>query len=419
LLETKLAVAQTSYGGGTVRQQGQVQAQGSQEVRGSSGGSFLYVVPTFSVYERYDSNIYRQGGRQISDFVTDIRPGARANYSGDLIDGTLTGSVLSGIYARNPGLNYVGVSAMFDAELDKITRRMARGLGVSVRDSVTYYPEQPAFATAESPESDFTRGIQAQRSNSLSNTSMVQGTYAMTPLTQLNASYSFQSRRFLGKPYSSDPSIPPIALFNTTVQAISAGPVYQVLPNHSIGASYAYREIAFEPSTGSGPGRSSVIHGGMITWRSGLTRELTAEISPGVSVSTSTPDNLIWTMRASVQWVDQNKSATVSYSRGLYPSFYAQAGLLLSNVVSGTFTLSFASGWSATLGANYGQNTQTGQTSLRFESVVATGSLRYTFYPGLVATITGSQGNFTLEQTSSTLKYDRQVGMIGLTAEWN
>jgi len=299
-----------------------------------------------------------------------------------------------------------------------MTERVVRGLKLSLSEAVTYYPEQPAFITPESPESDFTRGIQARRNNSLNNVTRAQGSYAITPLTQLNASYSFQTRRYLGQPSTSDPSVP-LELFNNTIHSVSAGPMYSITPSHAIGASYAYRQMLFESTTGARASSSSVIHGGSMIWQSTLSRELSAEIAPGISILASIPDRLIWTMRAGLRWHGDRTAVAISYTRGLYPSFFAQAGVLVSNVVGATLTYSLTSQWSVVLGGNYAHNTRTGQVDLQFESIGVNGALRYTIYPGITMSVVGRHGDFTIENSGSTFNYDRQMGMVSLSAEWN
>jgi hypothetical protein len=400
-------------------QQVPAQGGGSQAVRGSSGGSSIRVVPTLSVSERYDSNIFAGAGRQASDFVTDIRPGARVNYSSDLVEGTFSGSAMSGIYARNPELNYVGANVAFNAILDKMTERVIRGFKLNLTEAATYYPEQPGFVTPDSPESDFTRGIQARRNNSLTNNTTAQGSYEMTPLTQLNVNYSFQTRRFIGNPSSNDPSTP-IPQFNNTVHSISAGPMYQISPAHSVGTSYVYRQMTFGTTTGASASSTSVIHGGMVTWRSALSRELTAELSPGVSILTSSPDRpIIWTMRAGFRWQDRRVAGSIFYTRGTFPSYLAQATVLVSNLVTATFTYTVSDQWSVGLGANYALNTQADQGSLQFKSIGINGTIRYSFYPGMSLSVIGSHGDFTIDQPGVSLNYDRQTGIVALTAEWN
>lgn len=399
-------------------QQVPAQGGGSQAVRGSSGGSSMRVVPTLSVSERYDSNIFNGAGSQVSDFVTDIRPGARMNYSNDLVEGTFSGSAMSGIYARTPELNFVGANVAFNVTLDKMTERIVRGLKLGLAEAVTYYPEQPGFVTPDSPESDFTRGIQARRNNSLTNVTTAQGSYTMTPSTHFNASYSFQTRRFIGQPSSSDPSVP-IALFSNTTHSVSAGPMYQLSPSHTIGTSYVYRQMSFGDTTGTNARPPSVIHGGMMTWRATISRELMGELSPGVSIQTSSPGRPIWTMRAGFRWQDSRTAVSIFYTRGLFPSYYAQASVLISNLVSVAVSYTLSDQWSVGLGANYALNTQAEQGNLRFESFGFNGTLRYSFYPGMSLNVTGSHGDFTIDQLTDSRRFDRQTGMVLFTAEWN
>jgi len=421
LSKADLTMAQTSYERGEGGQ-GPAQTEGSQGMRGSSGGSSVHAVPTITVSERYDSNILllRTAGAQRSDYVTDIRPGARVTYSSDLVDGTLTGNAISSIYVNNPGLNYVGAQAGFNATLDKIAERVIRGFGLRASGSVLYYPEQPAFITPESLQSDFARGIQARRNNALSNNSTIQGTYAVNPLVQLTSSYSFQAMRFLGQPDYSDPNAS-IPLFDITTHGMSVGPSYHISPNHTIGASYTYRQVTIGSSTSgiTSGGRSFSIHGANATWSSALNRELRVEISPGASLASQVPDRLFWTISASLRWLGQQNSASLSFTRGLYPSYYGEASLLISSVVGASYSYKFSDKVSVALGANYAVNTRTGQTSLRYESVGVNGTLRYDLGQRIFATLTGSHGDFTVEQAGSTFKYDRQTGMLTLSAEWN
>jgi hypothetical protein len=413
----EVAMAQTPYGGGTVQQR-PAQTQGNQEVRGSSGGSSLRVIPRVTVSERYDTNVLNIAGSRVSDFVTDIRPGASMEYSNDLVEGVLTGTAMSSVYARHPGLNYLGASVNLGATLDKTTERMVRGLKMNLSEAATYYPESPAFITPLSPESDFTRGIQAVRQNSLTNITTAQSTYQMTPLTEFNASYSFQVRRYIGQPQSSQSGVP-IALFNNTVHLVSAGPTYRVSESHTIGTSYVYRQVSIEPASGrSAQSLTSVIHAGVVTWKSILSRELSAGISPGFAIVAGSSD-VVWTMRAGLQWQDSKSAAEITYSRNVYPSYFVQAALLISDMVGATYSYRLSSKWRVGGGANYAVNTSTGQLNLRFESRTFNGMLEYSFYPGMTVSATGSHTEFTIDQPGVVAGFNRQIGMVSLTMEWN
>lgn len=401
----------SAQGGGS-QSIGQASPSGEAVARGSSGGSSIRVVPTMTVSERYDSNV-RLTTPAVSDYVTAIQPGARVEYRDDLVQGTLTGGFRSEVYARNPELNYVGANGSMVANLDNAVGRMVRGLGLRVTDSMMYTPQPLAFVTPEAPESSLFHGIQVGRNNTLTNAAIFQGSYAITPSAQLNASYSHSMRKFLDQPGSGNNG----ALFNTIIQTFSTGPQYQITPTQLIGASYQYQHFSSEPNTG-GIGAVTVVHGGMVTWKSSLTRELTLSISPGVSLLTSNPDKPRYTMLGSLQWSDGRTTAGLFYVRSVRPGMYINSSNVLSDVVTASLSQNLTSEWSVSAQSSYAANTSIGQTPLRFESFSETGSLNYAFYPGMVATASITYLHFRIEGTQNQ-EYDRQIAMVSVRADWN
>lgn len=424
MAQTKSAAS--DEGSGSVQQQGgQPNTQGTQgsvggtggapSVRGSSGGASVRVIPSIAVSERYDSNVLFSP-QPLSDYVTSIRPSARVEYRDDLVDGALTGGINSEVYVRNPGLNYVGFSSALDAKLDKLISRLVRGVGVQVVDSVMYTPQPPAFVMPEASPTSFIRGVQAARNNSLSNAGSILSTYSMTPLAQLNASYSHQMLRFLGGTSSGIGG----GLFNSTVQSITAGPEYHITRNQSIGASYQYQHMAIEPSTGRGVGLVQVIHGTMVTWKATPTRELTVEVSPGVSIVTSIPEKPQWTAQALVQWGNGKTDVQLTYSRGIYPSFFLGAAALISNNVTLALSQNFSSEWRVTSQTDYALNSSVGGLgNLRFESYGETVSVNYAFSRGMVASVSGTYNHFSYSAGASEIQFPRQTAMFTLTKRWN
>lgn len=179
------------------------------------------VSPYITVAERYDSNVLFLPTDVQQDFVTNISAGARANYQGDLVAGTLRGGFTSEVYALNPGLNYIGANATLNAVLDKAVGKVVHGLGLTLTDTVTYTPQPQAWLTAEVPANSFISGIQTYRNNTLTNVSNALSTYALSPSDDLKASYSYQMIRFFDTG-----SVVPGAiggLFNTDVHTFTAG----------------------------------------------------------------------------------------------------------------------------------------------------------------------------------------------------
>ena len=416
---------------GSQERPGSAQGAGSQSIgqaspggsaiaiRGSSGGSSVRVVPFITISERYDSNI-RLTTPKVYDYVTAILPGARMEYRNDLVEGTLTGALRSEVYVRNPELNFVGTSASIVANLDNAVGRMVRGFRLGLTDSMTYSPQPLAFVTPEAPETSLYYGIQVGRSNTLTNAANIQGSYAITPLAQFNASYSNQLRKFLDPPTSGNSG----SLFNTAIQSFLAGPQYQVTPNQLIGASYQYQHFTSEPATG-GLGNVTVVHGAMVKWQASLTRELTIDVSPGVSILDNEPEKPRYTMRGSLQWRKSETAAGLSYVRAILPGMFISSGTLISNVVTTSLSQGLTSEWRVSAQLSYAKNEtitnneSIGQSSLQFESFAQSCSLDYTFYPGMAASVSVSNFNFSISGTDNNRQYDRQTAMISLRTEWN
>ena len=382
-------------------------------LRGSSGGSFTNIAPYMSVSERYDSNILFTPNK-MSDYVTNIRAGARTQYRNDVVDGTLTGGLIGEVYARNPGLNYVGTDANINANLDNAVGWMIRGLGLTVMDSFMYTPQPPAFITPEVPPSSFIRGIQIARNNTLMNNANVMSTYAMSPLAQFNVSYSHQMMKFLDQIERAG------ALFDTTVQSLTAGPEYHLAPTQSIGASYQYQYMLFEPSGGGGGGGSSaVIHGGGGIWKGAFSRELTAEVSPGIAVVTNNPGDLQWTARALLQWSDGRTTAGLSYTRGLFPSYFINASALISDNVSVSLSKRLNSQWNISAQFDYANNRSLPPADLRFESFGQTVVVNYDLFQGLVVSASLSYNYFVYGTGGAEVSVSRETAMLSLRKQWN
>lgn len=394
-------------------------SQAGSVIRGSSGGSFSRIVPIVTFSERYDSNVFFSPDK-VSDFVTNISPGGRVEYRNDLVDGSLLGTGVLETYVRNPELNYIGASAVLAATLDKLVGKMVRGLGLSISDSVLYSPQPQAFVTPTAPQTSFLRGIQTVRNNYLTNTGNLLGVYAMTPMVQLNASYTHSIMKFFNQTFPSETGALGAALFDTTVQMVSAGPEYHFSATDSLGASAVYTTMAFEPNTGLGPGFGMATQGVMMTWKSAFTREWSVEISPGVSYVSSLPGTPIWTMSGTLRWSDARTTASVMYTRGIYPSYYLSAGALVSSVVNAGLSYNLSGQWSVSGTANYGYNESIGmRQDLKFESYDATVAVNYTFYRGMTASLSIMQGNYIYGLVGSEVKFDRQAAILYLTAEWN
>ena len=388
--------------------------QSSASMRGSSGGASLRVVPSITGSQRYDSNVLLST-QKLYDYVTNIRASTRVQYKDDLVDGAVTGGLVSEVYARNPSLNYVGADASFSAILDQVVKRIVPGLGLRISDSVRYSPQQPAFLTPQAPVTSFTYGLQAVRNNSIVNAANILGEYAITPLAHVNVSYSHQMMRFLNE------AIPGLSggLYNTTIQSLLVGPEYRIAPTQSIGVSYQYQQMSFEPSSGTAPGLTQIVQAATVKWTTLLTRELTAEISPGIAIVSSFSGGLEWTMNGRMQWSDGKTTAGLSYIRGASPGYYLAGSALINDTVTVSLAQNITNQWSIFSQSNYATGRALGGVTFKFESFGETIGVNYAFYPGMVAGVTATYNSFTFHQLGQETQFDRQAFMLSLSAEWN
>src|SRR5688572_6173894 len=76
------------------------------------------IMPTLTIAERYDSNVFFIAGGNLQDYVTTVTPQVRVEHTGRLITGTLTGTLTGEHYAKNSGLDYIAPSAAINLNLD-------------------------------------------------------------------------------------------------------------------------------------------------------------------------------------------------------------------------------------------------------------------------------------------------------------
>ena len=386
---------------------------------GSSGRPPSMVVPFLFVTERYDSNVLLQPTNVIADYVTNITAGARVNHSGDMVVTTLSGGFTSEVYALHPGLNYIGTNGTLNLGLDNAVGKVVRGLRLSISDTVVYTPRLQGWLTPEAQPNSFVSGVQTYRTNSLTNISNVLSAYALSPVDQIRASYSYQMLKF----YNTETLGSGVTggLFNTNVHIFSTGLEHNINPTDSIVVSYQYQHMLFELNTG-GPVFDVAVNGAMVTLKKSITREWSAEVSPGAAIVSNVPEGPQWTMQAALRWNDARLSSGVAYNRSIVPGFFVAGAAMVNNIVSLFLSRNITSQWNIGAQANYGlsNSLSSANGSIGFESYGGRGFVNYGFYPGFVASVIGTYDKFTFNTAGSgNQSMDRQTVMLSLTAEWN
>ncbi|HEU5406649.1 MAG TPA: hypothetical protein VFU48_02710, partial [Nitrospira sp.] len=295
-----------------------------------------HIVPSISVAERYDSNVYFGRGANLEDYVTTVMPQLKLSHRGQWVDGVINGGAIGAIYAKNSNLNYVGGNGTVDLNLDGAMNRLVQGLGLRVGDSIYYAPQLPAYGVPSSAAQGnelFVRGLQAQRANAFRNTATVQGSYSLSSWMSVTSTYTDQRLRF-GEPITAPSGSAQGRLLDTDFQTVASGPIIKLSPSDTLSLVHLYQHATFR--TGGTQGFFS-IQGASGKWSRLMTPTLQATVEGGFVVINPS-SNVQPTGAVSLKWQGEYTTALVSYSRVITPSFLFLSTPLLSQVVSGTVT---------------------------------------------------------------------------------
>jgi hypothetical protein len=380
----------------------------------TAGVPVWQVIPSITVSERYDSNVFFvTTGQNLEDYVTTVVPQLKVVHSGRLIQGDIHGGVTGEQYVNNPGLSYIAPNGGFVANLDGMVQQWIPKASLQLSDDFVFTPRPPAFLAPEAgnvaPDA-FVRGIQTQRANSISNMGTAAGAYALSPTAAFQTSYMHQFIRF-GNTFA-DPVFG--SFFDTTFQTVTAGPQIQVSPRDTMTLFYQYQQGNF---VGGGFGSGFYTHGGLAGWKRALTPSLTGSLSAGAAVVN--PGNSLQYMGdVGLEWKHQSTTATARYSRAITPSFFIGGLPLLSQVATALVSHQASDVVSLFVGADYAQNESVPNPLLSFTSAAGRTGVNYLFSRLVTATLTYSYSQFGYRFQGSDAEFDRHAVMLTVKVEW-
>jgi hypothetical protein len=377
------------------------------------------IIPSITLSERYDSNVFFVPGVNLEDYVTRVSPQLRVVHKRSLVEATVGGGVTAEAYVKNPGLNYVAANGLVDLNLDGAMNELVRGLGLRISDTFYYTPQPPSFAApvggSQVPEA-FVRGIQAQRANSRTNAGTVEATYSISRDLDFLSTYRDQRIQF-GNAFAAPSGTQNFntSFIDTTFQTVTSGPVYRISPLDKVSLSHVYQKGTFEFG---GQTTDFSTQGAIAGWTRSLTPTLTAQVQGGFAVL-SISNDVQPLAGASLAWEGRNTDLTISYTRVIIPSFLFVATPLLSQVVSGTATHHFTQPLSLSFTANYALNESIPDRSLlKFESYSATPSINYKLSQDMTLSLSYTYSQFFQTFLSQDFRFNRNVVMLSLYAEW-
>lgn len=378
------------------------------------------IIPSLTIAERYDSNVFFVPGKDLQDYVTTVTPQVRVQHDGRLITGTLTGTVTGEHYARNPGLDYIAPSAAINLNLDNLLGQIDKSARLTITDRYATTPQPLAFIgpqTGNEVPDAFVRGIQAARANTTTNMLMAMGAYELTPASSLNLTYMRSTMEF-GQTHAT-PTVG--GFFNTTYQTITAGPQVRVSPMDTLGLNYQYLQSKFSREAGNASFSSGFSsHGGTLTWHRILTQTLTASAAGGLTlVENGSSQSLQYLADAQLEWAYQNGGAKVHYSRAIFPSFFIVSTPLLSQVVSLSASYRLTADLMATGVVSYAINESVGNALLRYESKSASLSFNYIITRWLTGIATVRLSDYNSKFGATEMAFDRNTIMLSLRGAWD
>ena len=374
------------------------------------------VIPSLSLSERYDSNVFFVPGGNLEDYVTTVSPQLRVVHKRQLVEGTIGGGATAEAYAKNPGLNYVGANGLVNLNLNGAMSEMVRGLGLQISDTFNYTPQVPSFAAPTGGggqiSESLVRGIQTQRANSFTNVGTMAGSYAMSPLVALTSTYTNSYIHF-GSTIAPPAGSTQPALINTTFQTVNSGPQIMLSAVDTVTLLYQYQQADYG---GSISGFNT--HGGTAGWTHLLTPTLTSSLIGGGTFLSQT-NHLHYVGSASLMWKFENTGAKVSYSRAVTPGFVGSGTAMLSQVVTVSASHQITQALSVSINGNYAFNQSTPDSSLQqFKSYSVTPNVAYQINRVMTATLSYTCSHFEQTFSSQESSFDRNIVLLRLFAEW-
>jgi opacity protein-like surface antigen len=369
------------------------------------------VVPSVTVSERYDSNVWFAPqslvpDQKLWDVVTFVAPEVKVQHRGQSIEGDLKVGGSGNAYINNPGLNFFSVNASLDFTLDKWIRRLIGRTHLQVENSFMYTPQPPVFLTpqAAGPVNTTLIGIQTFRANSLLNVARARWAYDISPTLSVRGNYQNSIYSF-GQIFV---AAGPGAFNNTITEAASAGPEIKLSPRDTANLIYEYSTTQFGEAAGFKTHTIMAEYTRIPTPAFMATVNVGGtQIEPGGSRNVVGKAELNWRLSEDERW-------TISYTREISVAFFIVAAPLVSERFSASRVHQFTERLATTASANYALNESISTPVVRFQSYGADLGLTYDVTRHVSAIAAYSYYNFKYPG----LQFDRNVVTFSISSTW-
>lgn len=381
---------------------------------GGQGGSSVRYIPSITVSETYDSNVFyapKVPGLKREDYVTSVAPNLLIQRMGTLVGVNFGVGALAQHYVVNSGLSYVGSYVNGTLDVTQLARQMGtRFKNLQITETFSYSPYPPSFLSGDSNLSQaldpnastsiadqYIRGLQAFRINTYTNMTGVSGVYPVSSNVDMRGAYTYSFIRF-GTPFVPGSSGD---FFPSTSHQATLGPTINVTSQDAIFLNAIYQRTEYSVESYSAPGATV---GWSRTWNPQLRSMIMGgaqfiQVESNANGFNNRQDDIGYIAQASLVYTRGPTIASLNYSAGVFPSYFVQAGPLLSNLVTLSVWHRLTNQLAVTASVNYSKNDPinpapgVGQ-ELKFESVGSSVGLSYMLTRNVAMSLTETFGYF-------------------------
>lgn len=386
-------------------------------------GAQTTFIPSVTLSERYDSNIYRTtrsavpSGKQPWDFVTTATASVDVVDKSRLADSLLRAGVNGNAYVYNTDAAFVSTNVFAASDMTRGVSELVRGLRLRISDSFRYTPEMPAFLYGGHPDDTgdiYSGGIQGSRANTYRNILSTNSDYSLSRSFSLTTNYFFSMFR-RGRSDPTSDSVDAFAYFNNTQHAVDIGPTYTFEGGDTLFFKYNYTTGESVPE-GGGETSGYTFQTIAPVYVTKAVPGWTLTISGGPTLVKQEGDHVFLSGKLGLATdYDRRTHVQMWVERRAIPSFYATSDPLVSNLARFNVTYGVTRLVRLTAGAYYAYNETTPVKTYASRTVRGSVALDYSLTQS--TTLTLSQ-EYNYYERTGVLPFDRIVTMLTLKTEW-
>ncbi len=256
------------------------------------------VVPSISIIEQYDSNVFftpksqLPPGTKADDLISSFTPQLNLTHSSSLVNTNLSVGAVIQKFAHNSELDNVGYNAAAGIDLSQaVNRVLPRMRALRVFGAYRYSPNQSAFGAVGYGGGMGTgtvgiagpvdSGLITQRIKTTMYQAGFTDSYSLSPTTDFQTGYTYSQLNF-GNAYTGAPVSN--TYFDTTTHSITAGPTSKISATDSLSVKYIFN------STSQAQFGEYTTHAGNVAWGRSWTREWSSSLNGGLTLIEPIPD---------------------------------------------------------------------------------------------------------------------------------